>query len=89
MPYIKSELRERLDYVVHQLESPQGLIPGELNYLITKIVLAWLGPNPGYARNYSILSAARGVLMDVHDELYRRIMAGYEDRKCAENGDVY
>ena len=87
MPYIHPELRPKLDYVVHQLEHPQGLQPGELNYLITKIVLAWLGPPT--TRNYARLSAALGVLTDVHDELYRRIVADYEDRKWAENGDVY
>lgn len=85
MPYIAPSLRPKLDEALSQLEYTTGLTVGELNYFITRLVVKWLGDSPGYTR----YSAVRGVLQDVSDELYRRVVATYEDRKCAENGDVY
>ena len=81
MPYIKGESRPILDKIVIQV--PDGLIAGELNYLITKILL---GTRP---RGYSNYNALIGVLECVKLELYRRAVAPYEDEKIEENGDVY
>jgi hypothetical protein len=84
MPYINPDLRPRLDKALHQLENIPGLTVGEVNYYITRLLLKWLGEAPGYAR----YSAARGVLQDVTDELYRRWMGPYEQAQMEHNGDV-
>ena len=38
---------------------------------------------------YSEINSVIGVLECAKMELYRRIAAPYEDKKCEENGDVY
>jgi hypothetical protein len=81
MPYILKDKRQRIDDTLR----PGPGLPGELNYLITSRVLDWLGGNP----NYNDFNAAIGALECVKLELYRRMVAPYEDQKCAENGDVY
>lgn len=86
MPYINPSLRPRLDEALHQLANIPGLSVGEINYLITCLLLRWLG-NEG-TRTYAKYSAARGVLQDVSDELYRRWMGPFEDLKRQEHGDV-
>lgn len=60
------------------------LTAGELNYLITKIIDRQLD-NANYARYNEIIGALECCKM----ELYRRILAQYEDKKKKENGDVY
>jgi len=61
--------------------------PGDLNYTITRAIDAYLGRK---GINYA-LNEVIGVLECAKLELYRRIVAGYEDKKIAdpENGDVY
>lgn len=88
MPYIEKQdrgtlnncLKPLLDYI-----AVAGITAGELNYCITKLVRAFLGD----AFNYTRLNSTVGVLECAKLELYRRMVAPYEDRKCAENGDVY
>jgi hypothetical protein len=80
MPYIKPEDRDRL------LVDQQPKTPGELNYLVTILVLRYLkAKGPSYATYNDVL----GVMSAVQHELYRRVIRHYEDRKIAENGDVY
>lgn len=81
MPYVSQESRARLN----TLRPPAMLTPGELNYCITQLVLAYLSPKPSYAE----LNAVIGVLECAKLELYRRMVASYENAKIAENGDVY
>lgn len=86
MPYVKVEVR---DYVDPKMDAVVEVAPhievGVLNYLITKVVLAWLGKQPNYER----INAAIGVLESAKQEFYRRIAIPYEDMKRDENGDVY
>lgn len=88
MPYIKSKDRaiyvEPLSPLLDELKQGDWA-PGELNYVITMIVGAALGDVPGYGTMNEII----GVLECVKLELYRRIVAPYEDNKIIENGDVY
>lgn len=88
MPYVKKSVRANLYPELGPLhdrlwDEDQG--PGSANYIITMLMTAWLGPDPSYA-DYN---AAIGVLECAKMELYRRLVAPYEDRKIAENGDVY
>lgn len=79
MPYIEAHRRGPLD------AGDKPRTPGELHYVLTTLVAEYLGP---HAR-YSGLNEAIGVLECVKQELYRRILAPYEDRKRVENGEVY
>jgi hypothetical protein len=82
MPYVKRTERARLD------GGGPAETPGELNYLVTRLVDGYLGRK---GLSYASLNEAVGVLECAKLELYRRIVARYEDRKIAdpENGDVY
>jgi hypothetical protein len=81
MPYVSQESRARLN----TLRPPAMMTPGELNYCVTQLVLAYLPPKPSYAE----LNAAIGALECAKLELYRRVAAPYEDAKREQNGDVY
>jgi len=81
MPYIDKTLRRKL------AEGEAAESPGELNYLITQMVDDYIRRKGGV--RYAHLNEAVGVLECVKLELYRRIAAPYEDRKCEESGDVY
>ncbi len=85
MPYIKQEDRVRLQPVVDQLDLLGALRPGELNYLIS----VTCGRFMDRGRTYALYNAAIGVLECAKLELYRRMVAPYEDVKRKENGDVY
>jgi hypothetical protein len=82
MPYVRKSDRPRLD------AGGEVATPGELNYTITRAVDAYLARK---GINYANLNEAIGVLECAKLELYRRIVAAYEDEKIAdpENGEVY
>ena len=88
MPYIKEEDRERLEAEFHWDEPDNA---GELNYVLTTIVLKYLTSNSetNYIANYQRYNDAMGALEGCKLELYRRAIAPYEDKKIQENGDVY
>jgi hypothetical protein len=85
MPYVTSEARHRLDAG----DPPRNA--GELNYALTRLVDAYLAAQAeGAGRmRYAHLNEAIGVLECAKLELYRRVVAPYEDGKQAETGDVY
>ena len=86
MPYIKSAAARRaFDHALIDLnyESIDGV--GELNYIITRLISNYLGPQMDYERLNSII----GVLECAKQEFYRRVVAPYEDKKIEDNGDVY
>ena len=86
MPYIKPEVRDRLEPHLYQLFSEMNEDPaGTLNYVVTRLVDLWIGQKPCYG----LYNAAIGVLECAKIELYRRQVAPYEDEKREENGDVY
>lgn len=82
MPYIHQHAREFVD-----LQIPPGLIfetAGEVNYAFTKILKEYLGPEPGYQKFNEVI----GILECCKLEVYRRMVAPYEDTKIVQNGDV-
>ena len=86
MPYIAKAERLRIDYKMRQLLAvAQDWTPGELNYVLTRIVDFAIGPELSYAA----LNEKLGVLEAVKLEIYRRLAAPYEDQKMEANGDVY
>lgn len=89
MPYIDQRDRSRLDppiaLLIRALQAGGSQV-GEINYVITRIVLsAGLGPRP----HYTTFAMLIGVLETCKLEMYRRLAAPYEDKKAEENGDVY
>lgn len=85
MPYINRDLRPALE---------QGRVlpkePGELNYMITKLVDNYLKQrSQSLGVSYALLNEVKGILDEVKDEFRERIIKPYEARKKQENGDVY
>lgn len=84
MPYIPIKRREEIQDGC----TPQN--PGELNYLITSIILEYLyNINPSEPNRYSDYNEVIGVLECCKLEMYRKRISSYEDIKCAENGEVF
>lgn len=98
MPYITQFARLKLDRLLDCMKDllgsesmRNGLSPGELNYLVTKLLLMHLDVfskrdlvNADYAQ-YNVVV---GVLECVKQEFYRRWVAGYEDMKREVHGDI-
>jgi hypothetical protein len=59
---------------------------GELNYIISAMVADLL---ENFGLNYSNGNKLMGVLECAKLELYRRVLAPYENQKVIDNGDVY
>lgn len=95
MPYIPLRERERVKKIVSNSLAEAQFYPGpgkimdmksgELNYIITEILLGFLGPEPDYDRFNEII----GVLECCKLEFYRRKVVRYEKAKKELNGDVY
>jgi hypothetical protein len=60
---------------------------GDLNYAITKLCDDYIRLNG--TLNYARINEVIGVLTCAKLEFYRRVAAGYENKKKLENGDVY
>ena len=83
-PYIPIKRREEIQDGC----TPQNA--GELNYLITSIILEYLyNINPSEPNRYTDYNEVVGVLTCVTQELYRRKIIPYENLKQTEHGDVY
>lgn len=81
MPYIKGKDRTAICIGTKGCQTA-----GELNYAITILCKAYLRENGlSYQRINDIVGALEGCKL----EFYRRLVAGYEDKKIQENGDVY
>jgi hypothetical protein len=87
MPYIEAKTRNILDHPLHELGAVvPGFSIGVLNYVVVKLCLKWL---KNRSRDYETLNAIVGMLECVKLELFRRVVAPYEDGRCGENGDVF
>ena len=84
MPYIKQE--DRIDFDELLLGLPEFKSPGELNYFITKSLVAYENQ---HGSSYQIYNDIVGVLECCKQEIYRRVIADFEDYKKNFNGDVY
>jgi hypothetical protein len=84
MPYIKVEDRELFDSDIKSL-SENVMCEGDLNYIFTKLIHNRIEQHGKY---YQVLNNLIGVLECCKLELYRQIVAPYENEKILENGDV-
>lgn len=83
MPYITQEARDEL---IGDTADRLAETPGELNYQITVLCDEYI-LNKGMG--YTTVNEVVGALECAKLELYRRVLAPYEDQKCFDNGDVY
>lgn len=90
MPYIQPAERPRLEAIAEvaiPLLSPGTPgYAGRLNFLISRILNDSLEIT---GVTYTQLNEIIGVLECAKQELYRRVLAPYEDKKIEENGDVF
>ena len=84
MPYIEQYKRASLTVLA---DGAAGRIttPGEANYFISRFLRTLLQRN---RPSYNSFNSAIGILECCKLELYRRIVAPYEDKKMEENGDI-
>jgi hypothetical protein len=87
MPYIKQTDRDELERDGALSTRPQDA--GELNYCFTKLIVDYLDDSDTGFVSYEKYNEIIGALECCKLELYRRLVAQYEDIKMKENGDVY
>jgi len=89
MPYIEPDNRKSLENEIQTLAAALRrngyLEAGELNYVITRLIQVL---TPSVLR-YAHIATVSGVLRNVYDEWYRRVVVPYEDERRRQNGDVY
>ena len=83
MPYIPPNERHRLFQVFSLSEKIETL--GQLTYVIYVLCLEWLGRQ---GVNYANYASVMGALECCTTELYRKEVAGYEDEKELQNGEI-
>jgi hypothetical protein len=81
MPYIEASARARIDAG----GPPEG--PGDLNYAVSRLVDDYLIRKGGI--RYAHLNEVIGALECAKLELYRRVVAPYEEGKREQSGEVY
>jgi len=80
MPYIDKDAR----WLLHHERFAET--KGELNFLITELMIEYMKNN---GKSYQVLSDIVGAGIDAAEEFRRRVLNPYEDEKIKENGDVY
>lgn len=88
MPYITQKDRKRFNKIIKELVKNIPENAGELNYILTKIVIEYIS-NSKKTLNYQTYNDAIGALECCKLELYRRKISEYEETKIIDNGDVY
>jgi hypothetical protein len=91
MPYLTKEEREKFDpfyqsALSYLLQLDVRSLTGHLNYMIFKTVRGW---TIMHGKKYYVFAALLGTMICCILEIYRRLVAPYEDRKIKENGDVF
>lgn len=81
MPYVAAEDREALE----PHSARDAMTVGELTFQITVLIDGYLAGNV----DYQALAEATAALECSKLEMYRRLVAPYEDHKIDLNGDVY
>ena len=83
MPYILPTDRAKFDYPLDRLQPETA---GELNYCITRLLSNYMDVK---GMRYQSMNDVVGALEGAKAEFQRIVVAPYEDKKMAENGDVY
>lgn len=85
MPYISQESKEKVDRGLVALGLSEFECAGDLNYAIHQLIAKYIDQNNSSYQTYNDIV---GVLDCAKMEIYRRLVAKYEDNKVEENGDV-
>ena len=87
MPYIDKDRRDIVDVDFNIAgDNPTPPTPGELNYIITKIIHEWIEYQGGVT--YTRINTVIGALECAKLEFYRMIAAPYENEKHKQNSSV-
>lgn len=86
MPYLREAQREYFTDLLRALEHSHIADGGELNFLIAMLVKQFLDTHP---LRYETFNTVIGALEAEKLEIYRRLVAPYEDKAIERNGDVY
>jgi hypothetical protein len=93
MPYIKEELRDKLDDSIEQLledlyyKVPSEELDGVLNYTLTRILVGAHQRHTDTVR-YKSINSMMGTLECMKQELYRKVAVWYEELAELKNGKV-
>ena len=79
MPYIPKSEKNKVD------QNKSIKTAGQFNYALHQLVAIYFEQNQF---NYQTCNDIIGALECAKMELYRRLVAGYEDKKILQNGDV-
>ena len=88
MPYIPKTDRDKFRMVLDAVNvaiEKHGISNGELNYLMTRLALAYIYQ---HGTSYNTLSDVIKAFECAKLEFYRRHVVPYEDKKIIQNGDV-
>lgn len=85
MPYINKKRRQAYAKHVKSINDICIDNPGDLNYLITMLIHHYLD---SHIEGYQFINDALGALEGAKLELYRRVVAEYENKKIKDNGDL-
>ena len=93
MPYIRPELRNKVDVEIDALSkaiiatADEDSIEGILNYTFTSLLSTiTLSSKPSW--RYKLINRVMGMLECVKFEFYRRLAGPYEDKAIKSNGDI-
>jgi len=86
MPYITQARKESFQDFLEKTKELRIDSAGELNYLLTMLGQIYLGNHGG---TYKTFNEIVGAFECAKIETYRRQIAGLEDTKKQENGDVF
>jgi len=82
MPYVKQERRIELNFVVESMRRADIVADGDLNYVLFKFCKEAIKPSYNNYKNFC------AELNEAAEEIRRRFLAPYEQKKIEENGDV-
>lgn len=84
MPYITGLERRALDADIDALVEKIAT-DGQLNYAITRLAIGRL---KAVGLSYAALASVYGTVQMAAEELYRRVVGPYEDKKIRSAGDL-
>ncbi len=87
MPYVEESIRNLHKDTIDHFETlhAKKCSAGELTYLITALIHSWIKKQKFC---YLTLCISMGILFCTALELYRKVIAKYEDKKWMESGAV-
>lgn len=78
MPYVSQQSQEKLSAVVSAIDLADISNPGELNFLITSLLVRYIEMRP---KQYTTFNDVIGALTASQAEFIRRVVNPYEEQK--------